>query len=98
MQPQIEEQFMKTIERRQINERQADYEWKERIHGQWEFSDDQRPHGSGNLEGYLEFDEDRSTHWTENPDYRKPSFYEAISSPLLLYRLAATFDMEGVTF
>lgn len=89
------------LERKTIHERNADYDWKNRILEAWSVDEDQAGFGNGNLDCHLILDSNRKCAWSKRwrtSGDGKYSFYEAIDSPLLLYRLACTFDFECVSF
>lgn len=75
-------------------EREADYEKRNDIVEKWEFLD-VPPFGNGNLSMHLLWSDGRQARWEEGFDRNwetDHSLSQVISSALLLYRCAATFD------
>ena len=84
-------------------DRNADYEWRDRIREKWSTDEDQQGFGNGNLASHLVWVNGESCWKTSKErqlmswgDYE--SMYAVISSPNLLYRIACTFDVETAFF
>ena len=82
-----------------MSNRNADYDWRDRVISKWSVNKDQTPFGMGNLASHFGWVGGESR-WITDEELRTISFsniknmYSMIPSERLLYRIACTFEAD----
>lgn len=82
-----------------MSNRNADYDWRDRIVSKWKVNEDQAPFGMGNLASHFGWIDGESRWITDDesrtiPWHNIKRMYSMIPSERLLYRIACTFEAE----